>query len=75
MGRSPELKSYVKQDAEIATIEIELKAAKGRRNPVIWRRFGRDSEKSTFKLNGEPVGKQEIAKLVAGLGVQANNLW
>lgn len=74
MGRSPDLKSYVKQDAETATIEIELKGAK-KRNSVIWRQFSRDTDKSTFKLNGEPVSRKAISDLVAAFGVQANNLW
>lgn len=75
MGRSPELKSYVKQDAETATIEVELKGPKGKRNYTIWHRFSRDGEKPSFKLNGAHAGKTQIANLVANLGVQANNLW
>ena len=53
MGRAKDIKSYVKQGAEEAETEIELKGKRGKRNPVIWRKFNRESEASDFKINGE----------------------
>lgn len=75
MGRAQDLKSYVKQGAEVAETEIELKGKIGTRNLVIWRRFSRDNDKSEFKLNGKAVTRKIIDKLVASFDVQATNLW
>jgi hypothetical protein len=51
MGRATDLKSYVKQGKEVAWTEIEVRAAPGKKNHVIWRKFTRE-EKSEWKLNG-----------------------
>ena len=53
MGRASDIKSYVKQGAEIAETEIELKARAGKRNVVIWRRFTREDDKSEWRVDGE----------------------
>jgi hypothetical protein len=86
MGRATDLKSYVKQGKEVAWTEIEVRAAAGKRDHVIWRKFTRE-EKSEWKLNGgclhsrraDKIGasatKKQIIELVGGFGIQANNLW
>jgi len=75
MGRAPNLQAYVKQGADQAETEIELKASRGKRNYVILRRFQKGNEKSVWLLNGKTTTKRDIDALVARLGVQANNLW
>lgn len=52
MGRANDLRAYVKQGREEGTVEVELKGRRGKRNPVIWRKFNRE-DKSEWKLNGE----------------------
>lgn len=52
MARAPDLKSYVKQGAEIAETEIELKGKPGKENVVIWRRFTREDDKSEWRVDG-----------------------
>ncbi len=76
MGRAHDVRSYVKQGTEVAEIEIELKGGRRRKsNPVIWRRFGRDSEKSEWMLNGKATTRKNIQNLIQSFGVQADNLW
>jgi hypothetical protein len=55
MGRASDLKSYVKQGTEIAETEIELKGRPGKRNPVIWRRFTRETDQSEWRINGRSI--------------------
>lgn len=52
MGRASDLKAYVKQGCEEAQIEVELKAFPRKKNPVIWRSFTKENEKSEWRLNG-----------------------
>lgn len=75
MGRAPDVKSYVKQGCDFAETEIEIKGKRGKRNPVVWRRFSRDDDKSQYRLDGKNTTKRAIQDLVASFGVQANNLW
>ncbi|WWC70626.1 uncharacterized protein I206_104577 [Kwoniella pini CBS 10737] len=74
MGRSNELKAYVKQGADNAEIEIELKAKKGKRNTIIWRKFSRVHEKSDWKKNHSTCTRKEVLEHVQQYGIQANNL-
>ncbi|KAL1408377.1 Structural maintenance of chromosomes protein 5 [Vanrija albida] len=74
MGRATDIKSYVKQGAEVAETEIELKGQIGTPNLVIWCRFSRDSNKCEFKLNGRPTPHKKIHDVVASFDVQATNL-
>lgn len=69
------MRSYVKQGTEVAEIEIELKGRRRQRNPVIWRKFGRDSDKSEWKLNGKVSTRKAVQDLIKSFGVQADNLW
>lgn len=75
MGRAHDVRSYVKQGTEVAQIEIELKGRGRKANPVIWRRFGRDSDKSEWMLNGKASTRKAIQNLIQSFGVQADNLW
>lgn len=75
MGRAHDVRSYVKQGTEVAEIEIELKGHRRKRNPVIWRKFSRDSDKSEWKLNGRSSTRRAIQELIQSFGVQADNLW
>ncbi|WWC62417.1 uncharacterized protein I303_105013 [Kwoniella dejecticola CBS 10117] len=74
MGRSNELKAYVKQGADQAEVEIELKGKKGKRNTVIWRKFNRIDEKSEWKKNRSSCTRREVLDHVQNYGIQANNL-
>ncbi|WWC88811.1 uncharacterized protein L201_003724 [Kwoniella dendrophila CBS 6074] len=74
MGRANDLKSYVKQGADQAMIEIELKGKLGKRNTIIWRKFNREDEKSEWKYNGSTCTRREILGYVEKFGIQANNL-
>ncbi|BEJ13844.1 hypothetical protein CspHIS471_0310180 [Cutaneotrichosporon sp. HIS471] len=74
MGRAHDVRSYVKQGTEVAEIEIELKGHKRKANPIIWRQFGRDSDKSEWKLNSKASTRKEIQNLIQSFGVQADNL-
>ena len=56
MGRASDLKAYVKQGAEEAETEIELKGKRGERNVKIMRKFNREDNKSEWLMNGEPSG-------------------
>lgn len=53
MQRVDGLRGFVKQGCDEAQVEVEIKAFPGKKNPVIWRRFGFESDKSEYKLNGE----------------------
>ena len=61
MGRASDLKAYVKQGAEVAETEIELKAKPGNENIVIWRRFTRGDDKSEWRINGQSLGRERMA--------------
>ena len=61
MGRASDLKSYVKQGAEVAETEIELKAKTGNNNIVIWRRFTREDDKSDWRINGQSLVRKAMA--------------
>ncbi|WRT67659.1 uncharacterized protein IL334_004631 [Kwoniella shivajii] len=74
MGRANELKAYVKQGADEAQVEIELKGKRGKRNTKIWRKFNREDEKSEWKLNGSTCTRKEVLECVQRFGIQANNL-
>ncbi|WVF69320.1 hypothetical protein IAT40_004096 [Kwoniella sp. CBS 6097] len=74
MGRANELKAYVKQGADEATVEVELKGKRGKRNTVVWRKFNREDEKSHWRLNGESTTRREVLERVQKSGIQANNL-
>ncbi|WWD18357.1 hypothetical protein CI109_102807 [Kwoniella shandongensis] len=74
MGRAKELRAYVKQGCDEATVEIELKGRRGKRNTVIWRKINREDEKSDWKLNGENTTRRDVLERVKGSGIQANNL-
>ncbi|OCF62348.1 hypothetical protein L486_02016 [Kwoniella mangroviensis CBS 10435] len=74
MGRANELKAYVKQGADQATVEIELKGKRGKRNTVIWRKFNKEDEKSEWKYNGSTCTRREVLEYVQRFGIQANNL-
>ncbi|GMK53640.1 hypothetical protein CspeluHIS016_0102260 [Cutaneotrichosporon spelunceum] len=74
MGRAHDVRSYVKQGTEVAEIEIELKGHRRKANPVIWRRFGRDSDKSEWRLNDKGSTRKAIQNLIQSFGVQADNL-
>ncbi|EMD40339.1 hypothetical protein CERSUDRAFT_43712, partial [Gelatoporia subvermispora B] len=74
LGRATELSSFVKQDADSAHIEIELKAPKGKPNLVI-RRMLKKPKGSTFTLNGAGATGKEINVRMAELNVQVSNLW
>lgn len=54
LGRSTKLSSYCKNDStEECWIEIELKGFPGRANLVVRRVLSRESNSSTFYLDGE----------------------
>lgn len=53
MGRIDNLKSYVKQGCEVASIEVEIKGRPGQPNPIIYRRFDKEKNGSAFKLNSK----------------------
>ncbi|CAK9780717.1 unnamed protein product [Cutaneotrichosporon oleaginosum] len=74
MGRAHDVRSYVKQGTEVATVEIELKGRRRSGNPIVWRRFGRDSDKSEWMLNRKPSTRKAIQNLIQSFGVQADNL-
>ncbi|WVW84511.1 hypothetical protein I302_106545 [Kwoniella bestiolae CBS 10118] len=74
MGRANELKAYVKQGADQAMVEIELKGKRGKRNTVIWRKFNKEDEKSEWKYNGSTCTRREVLEYVQRFGIQANNL-
>ncbi|OCF43921.1 hypothetical protein I317_02191 [Kwoniella heveanensis CBS 569] len=74
MGRANELKAYVKQGADEATVEIELKGKRGKRNTVVQRKFNREDEKSQWRLNGELTTRRDVLERVQRSGIQANNL-
>ncbi|KAK8858466.1 hypothetical protein IAR55_002693 [Kwoniella newhampshirensis] len=74
MGRAKELRAYVKQGCDEATVEIELKGRGGKRNTIIWRKISREHEKSDWKLNGEGTTRRDVLERVKSSGIQANNL-
>jgi chromosome segregation ATPase len=51
MGRSNDLKAYVKQGSEEAMVEVEIKGKPKQRNSVIRRSFTRESDKSDWHIN------------------------
>jgi chromosome segregation ATPase len=76
LGRSTKLSSYPKNDSnEECWIEIELKGKPNEENVVIRRNLRRDSEKSTFSLDGNPATAKEIGEVMENLSVQVGNLW
>lgn len=55
MGRATDLKAYVKQGAEEAQLEIELKGFRGKKNPVIGMTFTRARDASEWTLQGNAI--------------------
>lgn len=53
MGRAPDLKSYVKQGCEEAQTEVEIKGGRGKRNTILHCTFGRENDKTAWRINGE----------------------
>jgi hypothetical protein len=90
MGRAKYLRAYIKQGREEATLEVEVKGHRGKRNSIVWRKFNR-LDKSEWKLNGElakssssgpisscpgkSVNNKAVRAVVSSYGIQANNLW
>ncbi|GAA6029928.1 hypothetical protein JCM8097_009173 [Rhodosporidiobolus ruineniae] len=75
LGRSTKLSQYCKNDSNAETwIELELKGKPGKKNLTVRRFLYRDSEKSTFQLNGEEVPAHTVAEHMEELQVQVGNL-
>ncbi|KAF7374162.1 Structural maintenance of chromosomes protein 5 [Mycena sanguinolenta] len=72
LGRSTDLREFVKDRIGTGHIEIELKAPG--ENLVIRRNLSAESKSSTFTLNGRPATGHEITARVAQLNVQVGNL-
>ena len=76
LGRSTKLSSYCKNDSnEECWIELELKGKPGDKNLIVRRVLSRDSEKSTFYLNGDQRSAKEVGERMEMLSVQVGNLW
>ncbi|GAA5857620.1 hypothetical protein JCM8547_004301 [Rhodosporidiobolus lusitaniae] len=75
LGRSTKLSQYCKNDSEAATwIEIELKGKPGKKNLIIKRHLSRDSEKTTFEVNGKDKSAKDVQEYMEELQVQIGNL-
>lgn len=55
LARASNIRRFVKDTADKGWVEIELKGPIGDDNLVIRRDFDASSDKSDFKINGEPV--------------------
>lgn len=55
MGRAPDLKSYVKQGCEESQTEVEIKGGRRGKNTILHCTFGRESDKTSWKINGEAI--------------------
>jgi hypothetical protein len=67
MGRAPDLKSYVKQGCEEAQTEVEIKGGRGKRNTILHCTFGRENDKTAWRINGEspsPISTPKVAATV-----------
>ncbi|ORX40221.1 putative nucleus protein [Kockovaella imperatae] len=74
IGRASDLKAFVKQGAEEAETEIELKGRTGEPNVQIRRKFNREDNKSDWLMNGRASTHKAVTDVVTSFGVQANNL-
>ncbi len=55
-------------------VEIELKGARGKGNPVFRRVINKVSNSSEFFINGQPVSKKRVIEEVRKLNVNVNSL-
>ncbi|KAJ7773680.1 hypothetical protein DFH07DRAFT_801525 [Mycena maculata] len=76
LGRASEVSSFVKNDTDVGSIEIELKSEKGGKNVVVKRTMGAQGtgRGSSFTLDGVAASGKEVSARVAKLGVQVGNL-
>ncbi|GJN87793.1 hypothetical protein Rhopal_000748-T1 [Rhodotorula paludigena] len=75
LGRSTKLAAYCKNDSNEDTwVELELKGHPGQKNLVVRRHLQRDSEKSTFELDGNEASAKEVGEKMEELQVQVGNL-
>ncbi|GAA5873376.1 hypothetical protein JCM16303_001107 [Sporobolomyces ruberrimus] len=75
LGRSTKLSSYCKNDSnDECWIELELKGKPGQKNLVVRRTLSRDSEKSSFTLDGNHANAKEVGERMENLSVQVGNL-
>ncbi|KAL8278470.1 hypothetical protein RQP46_009160 [Phenoliferia psychrophenolica] len=75
LGRSKELREFVKRETQECQIEIELKGLPGKPNAIIRRFIYMDKDtKSRFTLNGVSATAKEVSAKMEELHVQINNL-
>ncbi|KAI8807000.1 hypothetical protein BJ742DRAFT_814086 [Cladochytrium replicatum] len=72
LARQGNLHEFVKNGRDKSLIEIELKG--GSKNITIRREFKKESNSSTWKLNGQPITERDVKARVASLNIQVDNL-
>lgn len=75
MGRSKDLKNFVRENCSSGFVEIELKGKPGKTNTTIKRSINAKDNKSTFEIDGRSASKKDVQNTVGKLNVDVNNLW
>ena len=73
LGRAAKVKDYVMRGCEHGYVEITLCNGEGRPNSLV-QRIIKKSNQSTWRIDGTLCRKEEVQALVAGLGIQVDNL-
>ncbi len=73
LGRAANVKDYVMRGCEHGYVEITLCNGEGRPNSLV-QRIIKKTNTSTWRIDGTICRKEEVQALVAGLGVQVDNL-
>ena len=75
LGRAKDVSEFVKHGQSEATIEIELQRnAQLRMNPVLTRTIKRESNKSTYMINGQAKSGKTVMELAKSFNIQIDNL-
>ncbi|KAJ1676838.1 Structural maintenance of chromosomes protein 5, partial [Spiromyces aspiralis] len=74
LGRAKDVSEFVKHGHESGWVEITLRGMSPSSTTTIRRQFSRSSNKTSWKLDGQPASKAEVHRVIQGFNIQVDNL-